>query len=77
MMIPAVRSTNNSHVTEADTWVKVSVTPAAVVVTGAAVIAAPLGDCVDTGAKVGFVVVWVVGFAVVVVVLPEAATHFA
>lgn len=77
MRIPAARSPNNSPATGAGAWVKVGVTPAAVVVIGAAVVADAVCDCVDTGAEFGFVVVCVVGFAIVVVVLPEAAVHFA
>ena len=77
MRIPAARSPNNSPATGAGAFVKVGETPATVVATGTAVVAAPPGDCVDIGAEVGFVVVCVVGFAVVVVVLPEAAVHFA
>ena len=55
MRIPAVRSPKNS--------------PAAVVVVGAAVVAALPADYVNTGAEAGF--------AVVVVVLSETAVHFA
>lgn len=77
MRIPAARSPNKSPAIGAGACVKTGVTPAAVVVTGAAVVAAPLWDCVDTGAEVGFVVAVAVGFAVVVVVLPEALVHFA
>lgn len=53
---PAARTPRSAPKTGAGAWVNVGVIPAAVVVTGAAVVAAVVGVFVSSGAVVGFAV---------------------